>query len=51
MAARGNKARKKDKRRRHAKSRKLANEYAASLNPSPARRGSGGSIGKKLTRP
>ena len=38
MAARGNNAKKKDKRRRHAKTRKAARDMALSRDPSPSRR-------------
>ena len=42
MAARGNKAKKKAKKRRHAETRKVASIMSASLNQSPARRSSEG---------
>jgi len=39
MAARGSKARKKDKRRRHAKARKFARDKMPTFNSLPAQRG------------
>ena len=42
MAARGNKAKKKDKRRRHAKTRKAARDVIDSLNQSKIRHGMAG---------
>jgi hypothetical protein len=38
MAARGSKARKKDKRRRHAKARKTDREQMPAFTPAPPRR-------------
>jgi hypothetical protein len=42
MAARGNNAKKKDKRRRHAKTRKLARENATTPSSTPQLRAQAG---------